>query len=347
MSDTEVTPASNDSDSTSSRQDPQIQNANEKRLRQQKICNTKTYQQDNLPYGDNIETQSDYEGIVFHNINGIKDKHNWFQILWTVKELNITCFGFAELNTLMKGYQYHKWNDITRKVFRVSKSETSESDIRMDTDYKQGGTSTTIVDKWQSRVAERGSNDKGLGRWSYLVLSSNCRKLAIITAYRPCKTQGPTTAWTQQWLMLREDQKNPDPILQFRKDLDDQLSKWKTKGYKIILLLDANEEIGNNPGGLGQVIAKNGLFDILSNQHVAESYPNTYIQGTQRIDYIFGTERVLKNCKSSGMLPFCYGYPSDHRAIFIRINLPSILSSEIHAAETTATCLMYSATPKE
>jgi hypothetical protein len=136
-------------------------------------------------------------------------------------------------------------------------------------------------------------------------------------------------------------------VLQFHKDLDDQLSTWKTKNYEIILLLDANKEIGKTPGGLGQVIAKNGLFDIIANQHAAETYPNTYIRGTQRIDYIFGMEQVLKHCKTSGMLPFCYGYPSDHRAIFIRIDLPSILSSEIHAAESNATRLMYSATPKE
>jgi hypothetical protein len=40
MSDTEVTLASNDSD-TSSRQDPQIQKTNEKRLRQQKYSTQK------------------------------------------------------------------------------------------------------------------------------------------------------------------------------------------------------------------------------------------------------------------------------------------------------------------
>jgi hypothetical protein len=74
MSDTEITLASTDSN-TSSRQDQQNLNPNEKRLRQQKILNTKTYQQDNLPYGDNIKTQTDYEGIVFHNINGRTQHH--------------------------------------------------------------------------------------------------------------------------------------------------------------------------------------------------------------------------------------------------------------------------------
>jgi hypothetical protein len=261
----------------------------EKRLRQHKIFNTKLYQQDNLPFGDNIESQTDYEGIMFHNINGIKDEQNWFQILLTMKELNITCFGLAEINTSMKGYLFQKWNDITRKIVRVSKSETSESDIKLDTDYKPGGTITTIVDKWQSRVTERGSDDKGLGRWSYLVLSSNNRKLAIVTAYRPCKTQGPTTTWTQQWLMLRESQKNPDPILEFHKDLDALLSQWKRKGYEIILLMDANKEIGKNPGGMGQIIARNGLFDILAN-HMKQKHIQTHICGEHEESTIYSEQ---------------------------------------------------------
>jgi hypothetical protein len=112
-------------------------------------------------------------------------------------------------------------------------------------------------------------------------------------------------------------------------------------------MINANEEIGSTPGGLGQIMAANGLYDILANQHDAKEYPNTYIRGTKRIDYIFGTAQVLKHCKSSGLLPFCYGYPSDHRAAFIRIDLASLMSSQIHAAESMASRLIHSATPKE
>jgi hypothetical protein len=42
-------------------------------------------------------------------------------------------------------------------------------------------------------------------------------------------------------------------------------------------MINANEEIGSTPGGLGQIMAANGLYDILANQHDAKEYPNTYI----------------------------------------------------------------------
>jgi hypothetical protein len=80
-----------------------------------------------------------YEGKIFHNINGLKDEHNWFQTMHMMKEINASIFGLVELNTTMKGYSFHKWNEITRKVFKTSKSTSSESDIKFDTDYKPGG----------------------------------------------------------------------------------------------------------------------------------------------------------------------------------------------------------------
>jgi hypothetical protein len=112
-------------------------------------------------------------------------------------------------------------------------------------------------------------------------------------------------------------------------------------------MINANEEISSKPGGIGQILAQNGLFDILANQHITEKYPPTYARGSKRIDYIFATESVQTHCKSSGILPMHHGYPSDHRAVFIRIDLQKILSTEIHPLESISMRLINAATPKE
>jgi hypothetical protein len=225
---------------------------------------------------------------------------------------------------------------------------TSESDIRYENDYKPGGTITAIVGKWQSRILENGTGPSGLGHWSYFRISSNKRNLIIVTAYKPLKTQGPHTAWTQQWMMLRETNRNPDPVKSFCDDLATETKKWVDKGYEIILMINANEEVGLLPGGISNVISSAGLFDLIDTRHNAMHYPNTsYARGSKHIDYIFGTEQIQQYCVSSGILPFGYGYPSDHRAIFIRCNLARILSMEIHPLESPATRLLTSATPKE
>jgi hypothetical protein len=94
--------------------------------------------------------------------------------------------------------------------------------------------------------------------------------------------------------------------------LTNTLLSWKHKGYKITLMIDANEDIGSKPGSMGQVIYKAGLLDIISSKHDAEKMPNTYARGLKRIDYLFGMEKVLEHCSTCGILPFGYGYPSDH-----------------------------------
>jgi hypothetical protein len=252
-----------------------------------------------------------------------------------MKEMEATIFGFAETNTSFFGPHAQPWAAITRRTFKHSKSATSESDIKSDNSYKPGGTMTTIVGKWQSRVSVRGSDASGLGRWSYLVVSSNRKKVVFITAYRPCKTTGPHTPWTQQWIILREKQQAPDPIKSFDCDLEIELWKWSQNGHEIILMIDTNEEIRQKPGGINAAISKSGLHDILAINHSADKYPNTYARGSQRLDYIFGTEGILCHCKSSGILPFGFGYPSNHQAVFIKIDLSGVLSSQVQSVESS------------
>jgi hypothetical protein len=83
-------------------------------------------------------------------------------------------------------------------------------------------------------------------------------------------------AWTQQWTLLRETKKNPDPIKSFCEDLTTEMKNWSEKGYEIILMIDANEKVGLRPGGFNSVISKAGLFDLLDDHQKATNFPNTY-----------------------------------------------------------------------
>jgi hypothetical protein len=97
------------------------------------------------------------------------------------------------------------------------------------------------------------------------------------------------------------------------------VNAWKQQGFEILLMIDANEDIGVKPGGMSQVIQQAGLLDIISLKHNADNIPNMHARGTKQIDYIFGTKQVLKHCVTCGITPFGLGYPSDHRAVFARL----------------------------
>jgi hypothetical protein len=227
----------------------------------------------NLPFGDNIHEGTDGDKILFHNINGIKDSTNWFQIITTMKELNANIFGFTEINQTMAGGELHKWTDIIKKHFYYSRTNFSESNVKTESKYKPGGTMTTVTGKWQSRIAEKGQDPKGMGRWNFLRLASRKASLVIVTAYRPCVTNGP-----KKWSMLREaGERSPDPVQSFYKDLESTLKEWKTKNYNIVLMMDANEYVGEKPGGITSIIGKTGRIDRLDSTLPSKQRTTEYL----------------------------------------------------------------------
>jgi hypothetical protein len=282
-----------------------------------------TSMMNNAPYGDDIESISDNsEIILFHNINGMKDHTNWYQIMTTMLELNVRIFGFTEINrSLNRGYS-NEWKDTIRKISYYSRAVHSESSIHLESNYKPGGTITSVTGKWQSRISMQGQDPKGLGRWSFMTISSKKTTMVIVTAYRPCATQGPQTAWMQQWVLLRESGvKNPDPIKTFYQDLEAQLKAWIGEGSEILLMIDANEHVGEKPGGFTSLLGRLEMTDLVRHRHPSATEPNTHIQGSQRIDYIFGTPKIREHCTAAGILPFGIGYHSDHRPVFVAIKM--------------------------
>lgn len=226
----------------------------------------------------------------------MKDTSNWFQILLTMRELNVNIFGFAEIIQQMNRGGKYKWTDIIRWHYYYSLTVRSESKIITDTNYKPGGTISTITGKWQARVSKLGQDPRGFGRWSFIKISSKKKSIIIITAYRPCTSQGPSTSWVQQWFLLHEEgEANLDPIKSSYMDIEKQLLQRRERGHKIILMINVNELIGN-PGGFTSIIAKVGLTDLIHHCQPHDEEINTYALGTKQIDYIFGTNGVQNHC---------------------------------------------------
>lgn len=89
------------------------------------------------------------------------------------------------------------------------------------------------------------------------------------------------------------------------------------------------------------------MTELIRHCHPNSSEPNTHMRGSHRINYIFGTTKVRDNCSKSGILPFGYGYHSDHRAIFAVIQIEKILSSQITTVDTITARKLQQAMPKE
>ena len=67
----------------------------------------------------------------------------------------------------------------------------------------------------------------------------------IITAYAPVggKDSGPESYWKQQLRYIQNNSLNTNPFKMFCDDLCEVLQTWRSKGDRIILMMDANDNV--------------------------------------------------------------------------------------------------------
>jgi hypothetical protein len=147
---------------------------------------------------------------------------------------------------------------------------------------------SAVTDDYAGRVVKTGS-DEEMGRWSYTrMLGRQGREIVVVSAYQVCNQQanqvGDRTAYAQQQYLLRRNGQDCSPRKSFFDDLDEQLGKWISKGYKIILSGDLNEELGADVTGFARITAKWDLVEIIQHTHGVQGERPTYAHGTRRLD---------------------------------------------------------------
>ena len=197
--------------------------------------------------------------------------------------------------------------------------------------YLPGGTCTTLLGKWTSRIMERGS-DPTQGRWSWVRLqgnkSSNGKRVNIrlINAYRVCQkymTEKTHTSYMQQYeIQIKEGIADPQPFTQVITDLIKFINECKKEGDEIILCLDANEEMekehnDTKKGTITRLTRDNAL--ICAHEYLGYS-DETSEKGRKQIDFILVSPGVLPALIRGGYRPYSEGIASDHRCLFTDID---------------------------
>ena len=137
---------------------------------------------------------------------------------------------------------------------------------------------------------------------------------------------GPMTNFTQQWQMLRQSGiLIPHPRQQLVQDLQQELEPLEAQGYDLAVVGDFNESIGVIPDMMATVCARCGLTDALGFYHPAEDGTPSYIRGRKRLDYGLLSTTLLSAVSAVGMNRFMELYASDHRALFIDLDLQATL----------------------
>ena len=245
--------------------------------------------------------------------------------LESMREIEASFFGWAETNTNWNQEDAQaEYREKASRVFQMNKTVFSSSDVPSTSKYKPGGTAMTLTVKWCGRAQSgAGKDPSGMGRWSYMVLEGkNGKELLVITAYRVSQVSMPqhgegTTYHQEHMIMSKTGNINPNPRKQFILDMIKFIQDHQGRGREILLVLDANKEVGKKSQGITALVQECSLYDILATSHPDQQTPVTFDRGSKTINYTLGSQRCKEAIPRAGVIPFYHRIQADHRAIYV------------------------------
>ena len=129
-------------------------------------------------------------------------------------------------------------------------------------------------------------------------------------------------------------------------DLAKTINSIQSTNHQVILLIDANESFNSSEKGISSLVEHTRIRDPIANKHGTIDEPNTHKSGSKRIDFIFCTNGLTKFIRLCGILPFDFITTSDHRGLYIDIDLALFLKDPLHQFITNKERLLRTNNPK-
>lgn len=298
----------------------------------------------NEHWGDSLQQDkpSHHTRLYFQNIRGLQtsrknSQDKWFQILEYAHQHSFDIFGLVETCTNTSRHRIrHLLDGTTRKVFHQANLCWATNDFVTDTNYRPGGTVVATVQSWVGRILQPLHDPHSMGRWSGNVYKLGAdRRLFLFTAYRVCKQSpelGLISSYRQQVLKLQQRmpfESNLCPRKYFIQDFIAYVQSLSIKPNDfIIIMIDANEKLGEDIQGISMMMEKLGLVDTFTRHHQRPCILSTHHTSTnKRIDFMFSTANVLPHIESCGYLPFYDNVDTDHRGLFLELK-PSFIDGQ-------------------
>ena len=112
-------------------------------------------------------------------------------------------------------------------------------------------------------------------------------------------------------------------------DLIVLINELQPDNREVILTIDANEQFESGKGDVVKLMSMTKIVDPIECTHGLQNIPNTYQRGSKRIDFIFNFPKTYKYIRACGITTFSQVSPSNHRGIFINVDLISLLQNKV------------------
>ena len=262
--------------------------------------------------------------LVYENVNGINNRLSGNEKVEKAKEIldglevDIAAYNEHRLNMRHKD-NVNGFNQLFRGGESAIQSVVSHNIHENISKTQEGGTSLLMFGPTTDQLdytAEKRDNS-GLGRWSVMTIKGEGFKTRIVCGYNPCYNSNPNSSTSYQQHRRFFINKKKDltcPRTKFREDLVDQLIRWREEGDRLIVCLDANENIYNK--SIGKALTD---LEGLAMKEVVGSYTNkkvgpTFFRGSGPIDGVWATNEIT--IANACIMPAGYGL-GDHQMFII------------------------------
>jgi hypothetical protein len=192
---------------------------------------------------------------------------------------------------------------------------------------QEGGTSLLLFGPMvqQYNATESGRDDTGLERWVVITLSGNDGfTTRIVCGYNPCGNgrldTGTVYAQHRRFLLNRGCLECPR--VKFRHDLVALLTRWREEGDRLIVCLDANEDIYKKAIGKTLTSSEGLAMKEVVGTYTGKQIGVTYFRGSKPINGIWAASDVTVT--SACIMPAGFGI-GDHRLFVVDLLASSLV----------------------
>ena len=250
------------------------------------------------------------------------DFKNW------IKEKEIDIIGVQETNINWSRCNQnerftHRMKSMNWRFIKGSTSHNKHFDSHSRSMF--GGTMTMAFEAVAQATTTTGSDQTGLGRWSWIRIESKRFVTRIVSAYKPNIVKDPAklgAVYMQQYSFWIQKDNDTCPNVLLEQQLVEQVAKWREKNERIILMIDMNEDI--RKANLTKMLESVGLISPFR-QKYGDKLPATYHLGSAPIDDMFVSQDIT--IEKVGYGAFGDG-PGDHRPLFIDVDEKCILGED-------------------
>ena len=194
---------------------------------------------------------------------------------------------------------------------------------------QEGGTCVmtygTLIEQYDFEASER--DPSGLGRWVVMVFrGSNGITTQVVCGYNPCYNkhglQSKTSYQQHRRYFITKEKDITCPRTRFREDLIGQLKEWRNAGDRLIVCLDANENIYTKSIGRALTSHMGLAMREVVGEFTGRQLGATFFRGSKPIDGVWATPdvRVTGACA----MPCGFGI-GDHKLFVVDFNLESLV----------------------